>query len=391
MFALDPIILNLVFLSWAVVSVMLVLHALRQPSPVAYIVTGVLLGPYVLGVFHDFELLERLGELGLVLLLFFVGTEVSLSRFAKNWRIVLVGTLLQTALSLLVMALLGSVLDWPLARIILFGFVISLSSTAVVLQFLEERSLLNTKLGTEVTGILVMQDLLLVPMLLIMSSLGGDASEVARWPYQLAGLVVLGTILALVLGRDLAPSPHWLEPFRKEKELQLFAALLVCFGLALATGYLGLSLGLGAFAAGILVAHLGGVKWVRRQLHSFRTFFIALFFISIGLLIDLSYLRENLREVLLLVFLVLILNTLINAFVFRAHGESWRYSFFAGSLLAQIGELSFLLAAVGLAQRAITYDGYQTVVLVIALTLLVSPLWIRLVGARADKAPSHAA
>lgn len=375
MFALDPIVLNLVFLSLAAVVVMLILHYLHQPTPVAYIVTGVLLGPYALGLVTDQHLLERLGEIGLVLLLFFVGTEVSLSRFASNWRLVLVGTVAQVLLSLVLMSGFGLWLAWPFERAVLLAFVLSLSSTAVVLKYLEQREILDSKIGAEVTGILVMQDLLLVPMLLTVTWLGGER-EVVGWPYQLAGVLVLSTLLVLVLRKERTPSPRWLAPFLRERELQLFFALFVCFGLALFTGFFGLSLGLGAFVSGIIVAHLGGVSWVRTQLHSFQTFFVALFFVSIGLLINLEFLREHFVLIMSLVLLVFVGNTFINASIFRAYGETWRYSIFAGSMLAQIGELSFLLAATGLTLGTIGREAYEIAILVISLSLLFSPLWI---------------
>lgn len=379
MLDLHPILLNLVFLAWGIVSVMLILHYLRQPTPVAYIISGLLIGPHVLGFVTDRPLLELLGEMGLILLLFFVGTEVSLSRFAKNWRIVLVGTVAQVVLSVCIMLVVGSLAEWPLARTILLAFVVSLSSTAVVIKFLEERNLLASKLGIEVTGILIMQDLLLVPMLLVVNALGGQA-DATTIPLQVIGLVLFSGLTFFVLRTFGTRTPRWMLLFKEDRELQLFVALLVCFGLALLAETLHLSYGLGAFIAGLLLAHVGGVSWVRRQLHPFHTFFMALFFVSVGMLIDLEFLQENLALILTMLVVVLVMNTGITAVVFRMLGESWRYSIFAGSLLAQVGELSFLLAAAGLSAGAITRDGYQTAVLVISLSLLVSPLWVTLVG-----------
>lgn len=374
-----PIITTLVFLAWATIAVMLILRYLKQPTPVAYIITGLLLGPHVLGFVTDRSILELLGELGLILLLFFVGTEVSVSRFAKNWRLVLVGTLMQVLLSLSLMLIVGSMLDWPFARSVLLAFVISLSSTAVVLKYLEERKLLTSKIGVEVTGILIMQDLLLVPMLLVVNWFDGEAGGYA-WILQLVGVLLLGGLTWLVLNRKGIETPRWIHALRDDHELQLFGALLACFGFALIAELFSLSYGLGAFLAGVLVSHIGGVQWVRRQLHVFHIFFMALFFVSVGMLIDLEYFGEHLVAIVSLVLFVLVVNTGINAVVFHSHGETWRYSVFAGTLLAQVGELSFLLAATGLTNGAISREGYQIAVLVISLSLLVSPLWITLVG-----------
>ncbi len=152
----------------------------------------------------------------------------------------------------------------------------------------------------------------------------------------------------------------------------------MCFGFALLANAFKLSFGFGAFLAGVVIANTSGIEWVRRQLHSFEIFLVALFFISIGMLIDLEVLRDNPLAIIALVFIVFGLNTVVNATIFHVAGHPWRTALFAGALLAQIGEFSFLIAAEGVALGVMSRTGYQTAVLVIAISILLSPLWVRM-------------
>jgi CPA2 family monovalent cation:H+ antiporter-2 len=167
---------------------------------------------------------------------------------------------------------------------------------------------------------------------------------------------------------------------RRDHELQVFAAFAVCFGMATATALLKLSSAVGAFVGGILVANARETDWVRRSLEPFHVLLVAFFFVSIGMLVDLQFIRDNLGVVLLLAALAVVTNTVINTVIFRSLGRSWRNSLYGGALLSQIGEFSFVLAAVGLAARVISDYAYQATIAVIALTMLVTPAYIVAMG-----------
>lgn len=379
MTSLDPILLSLVALSGASVVVMIILHFLKQPTPIAYILTGVLIGPYVFGFIRDQHTLERLGEIGLILLLFFVGREMSSFRAIKNWKLVVFGTVFQVVLTALATTTIGLFLGWSTSASVLLGFILSLSSTALILKHLDEKKILHTKFGKEMTGILVIQDILLIPMLAIIAIMAGSQQNGAPM-VQIAGLIFFSLLLFLMPRSSGALFSRWFRMFSREHELHIFLGFLVCFGFAFLSGIFGLSAGLGAFVAGVLVARLGGSTWVQEHLHSFHAFFLALFFVSIGMLIDISFFVEHMWVVLGAVLLALVGNTFLNTGLFRAFGESWKTSIMGGAMLAQIGELSFLLASAGLSAGIFGWEGYQITVLVIALTLLLSPLWIELGG-----------
>ena len=372
---LDPILPTLVAAALAVIVIGLLLRLAKQPYVVAYLLAGVLLGPHGAGVFTNDQILSHLGAIGVLLLLFFVGMEVSLPSLVANWRIAALGTLVQVLVSVALVGAIGYRLEWSVARVVMLGFVISLSSTAVVFKVLQDWGELDTSVGKNVVGILLVQDVAIVPMLILLGFLGGGPVVMSEVIIQ-----VIGGILIIALGAWLLSRGHIVLPLgkwlRDDHEIQVFFAMAVCFGFALLTGLAGLSTALGAFVAGILVASARETHWIHSRLDSFRVVFIALFFVSVGMLIDLSFIGEHLLLILLLVSVVLLLNTLINAFTLRALGEGWRESFYAGALLSQIGEFSFVLGATGYHSGIINEFAYQTTVAVIALALLISPLLI---------------
>ena len=164
-----PVVVGIVF---TILILGLALRGLRQPAAVAYLIAGVVIGPQGLGLVSDANVITRLGEVGVVLLLFFVGMEISLPRLLERWQAPLFGMLLKAIVGIGCAWLLGSRLDWPTARIIMLGFVLSLNSTAVVLKMLRDWGETDTQVGRDVTGVLLIQDLALIPMLIILDSLG---------------------------------------------------------------------------------------------------------------------------------------------------------------------------------------------------------------------------
>jgi CPA2 family monovalent cation:H+ antiporter-2 len=375
---LDPAMGAIVGALFLILAVGLALRFLRQPHVVAYLIAGVLIGPGVTGLFMDTDALTRLGAVGVVLLLFFIGMEVSPRRLASNWRVSIVGTLLQILISVGFVWGVGAWLDWPFGRVLMLGFVISLSSTAVVLKILSDWNELDTPVGQDAVGILLVQDFAVVPMLIILDQLGGGSSEHSNIWLQVTGGAVILAILAYLAVREEVRLP-FLKWLKRDEELQLFGALSICFGIAMLTGWMGLSTALGAFLAGMVIGAARETQWVHHSLAPFRVVLLAIFFVSIGMMLDLRFLVANLALVLSLVFVILVVNTFINAGILRLLGDPWKETLYAGALLAQIGEFSFVLAAVGINSHAISEYGYQLVISTIAVSLLFSPAWIMLV------------
>ena len=371
---MHPLLPSLVASIVVVLLVGTVVRRLGQPHVIAYLIVGVILGPMGLGLFEG-EGVALVGEFGVLLLLFFVGMEVDLSRLVTGWRISVIGTALQVLGSLGLVALLGLAFDWPWPRVVLVGFAISLSSTALVVTMLRQWREMNTEVGQDALGILLVQDVALAPMLIVVGLFAGGEPSGSLLALQLAGALGIGLLVATLVRKRSIRLPLG-SYLRSDHELQVFGALLLCFLFAWVTAACGLSTALGAFVAGLVVASARETGWIQSSLEPYRVLFVAAFFVSVGMLVDLRFLQEEWRPVAALTLAALLTNTLINAAILRGLGRSWRTSVYAGALLSQIGEFSFVLAAVGKEGGIMTEFGYQLVLGVIVGTLLLGPAWI---------------
>lgn len=354
----------------------LVLARLRQPAIVGYILSGVILGPSGLGLVQDREQIQILAELGVLLLLFFIGMKLSLRAFREAWRVALLGALIPVAISVSLTLAAARLFDWPVGLAVLLGFVISLSSTVVAIKMLEEIGEMASPVGRSALGILIAQDLAVVPMLLV---LNGMAGPTGFRPIDL--LPVAGAVGFLVLliwyfsGRPYLrlPFAHWA---RRDLDLVPLSGLALCFAAAAISGAIGLSTAYGAFLAGLF---LGRTNVRRRMIHStqpIQSVLTMVFALSIGLLIDLRFIGHHLGTIAVLLVLVLLVKTAMNIGVLRLLGEPWPRAFLTGTVLAQVGEFSFVLAAAGAGMGLIDEAGGRLAVTVIALSLVVSPLWL---------------
>ncbi|WP_220466168.1 cation:proton antiporter, partial [Colwellia sp. 6M3] len=374
---MDPFLPQAVGAIFFILLLGFILKFFRQPHVVAYLIAGIFIGPWGFGLVTDIDSISRLGTAGVVLLLFFVGMETDIHKLVENWKLIIFGTLMQIILSVGCVWLLGIWFDWSLARIVLIGFVISLSSTAIVIKLLQDNGMLSSSLGQSALGILLAQDLAIIPMLIIIGLLGAGNIDNVQLVKQGVGTLFAVALFAFVITRKQVhlPLSKWLKG---DHELQLFAALGICFGLAMLTAWFELSTALGAFIAGMLVGAAKETLWVHRTLDSFRVLFVALFFVSVGMLLDISFLISHWQQTAILVMAALITNIFINAIILKLSKFSWKESLYAGVLLSQIGEFSFVLAAVGHQASIINEYGYQLALCVISLSLLSSPIWIGL-------------
>lgn len=373
---IENLIPTFVMVIFIILVVSLLLKLFRQPYVIAYIVAGMILGPSLLGVVQDKQQWELMGEIGIIMLMFFIGMEVSFPKLLSKWRIAIVGSILQILLNATIIYILGSAFDWSLMTSVFAAFIITLSSTAVVMKILEELDELHTKVGQNVLGILIVQDILVIPMMLIIGLLGGEQMLGIAMLGKLAKASIMGLIVYLIVSKKIRISIS--NSLFENHELRLFMALIVCFGLAAITSALSLSAPLGAFLGGMIVSSYREKNWIHSSLHSFKIMFVALFFVYIGILIDVDFLLHNIMAIVSLVLVVFIINTVTNTVILYSLGVRLKESIYAGSLLAQIGEFSFLLGAVGLSSGIILEYEYNLLISVISVSLLLSPLWITL-------------
>ena len=374
---IDPALPTIVGVIVAILFIGFILRALGQPQIVGYLVAGLIIGPHGLGLLDDPDQIGRIGGIGLIVLLFFVGMEASPGSLLSRWRLAIFGILLQVAASVAIIWIVGLIFDWSWHLVVLFGFVISLSSTAVVLKLLKDWNELDTQTGQNVLVVLLAQDLALVPMIIAINLFGGETVATGELIGQLVGAAVLIGIAAWVFTRDHVRLP-FAEKLSADHELQVFAALMLCFTLALVSGELGLSTALGAFVAGLVVSSARETDWVDKSLDPFRVVFVAAFFVSVGMLIDVNYVLSNPLKLASLVILIVLVNTLLNTAILRVLGSSWRRSGYGGALLSQIGEFSFILVALAHNEGILRDQDYRLFVAVIAVSLMLSPAWIEL-------------
>ncbi len=338
-----------------------------------------MLGPSGIGLITDRATVNLLAELGVLVLLFVVGMQLSLRAFRAIYQTAFGAILLQIGISVGLMLLIGPLLGWSRATCVLFGFVMALSSTVVGISMLEDVGELRSETGRLAVGVLIAQDLAVVPMLIIVSGLASaDGVDVLRLLFELGAAMVVLTGLIWLLSRR-----HRMRlPFRplliRYPDLVPLAALAICVLGAALSHALGLSAFLGAFLAGLYVGNTTERGLMVRATNPIRSLLLMAFFLSIGMLIDPTFVMHNLGTVLILVGIVFLLNSVINVLALRAVGEAWRTAFIAGFALAQIGEFAFILSAVGHASGLVSDQASRLIVAVIAFTLVISPLWLEL-------------
>ena len=354
----------------------LVLQRLRQPAIVGYIVAGVILGPSGFDLFPNRAPIETLAELGVLLLLFVIGMELSLRAFRRVLRLALLGAGAQIALSIGAMLVLASVFEYSVETAIVMGFVVALSSTAVAIKLLEDIGELRTAVGRTAIGVLIAQDLAIVPMLLIVDGLAGGAGIALLGYLKLALAVGLLAAMIITLTRRSRVGLPFAQALHGNVELAAITALAYCFGAALVSALMGLSPAYGAFLAGLWIGNSTARVPLLAAARPIQSVLLMVFFVSIGLLLDLGFIWEHLAEVMSILLLVTVLKTMMNVAVLRLLREPWPRAWIVGVSIGQIGEFSFVLVAAAVGAGLILDTGGRIAVSVIALSLMLSPLWL---------------
>ena len=352
------------------------LTRIKQPAIVGYIFAGIILGPSALGLVEGREGVSILAELGVLMLLFVIGMKLSVRAFRSIYRFALLAASLQIVVSVVVTLALSRLFGWSIELALLLGFVISLSSTAVAIKMLEEIGELRTEVGRRVVGVLIAQDLAVVPMLLLLSGLAGDEGfDLTTLPAFIGGLGFLALFVWYVGRRERIRLPfrHFIL---MHAEITPLAALAYCFALAAVAGAIGLTAAYGAFIAGMFIGSTTERRAMIRATEPIQSVLVMVFFLSIGLLIDLPYIWQNIGTVIVLLLLVLLGKSLLNVLILRLLGEPWPRAFLSGVMLGQIGEFSFVLAGAGVSLVVIGTEGHKLIISIIALSLIVSPLWL---------------
>ena len=363
---------------------------LRLPAAVGFMLTGVLIGPGALRLVGDPHHVAVLAEVGVTMLLFMIGLEFSLARLKEIGRAFLVAGPLQVLGTMAIAALAFTAIlgHDTLGHVVFLAMLITLSSTAMVLPIYVERGEHHAPQGRLSLGILLFQDFAMVPMLVLVPALAGK-STLTFGPRVLIGIV--GAVGVWVIARYLMPRVIAAVIRSGVRELYVMMAIAVCLGAALLTQRLGLSPALGAFVAGLLVSESEYAHQIVAEVIPFRDLFSSLFFISMGMLLEPSFLAARPGLILAVLALTLALKAFVAGGVVRAMGYPLRIALIVGISLAQVGEFSFVLSSVGQREGLLDPVQSQIMLAVAVLSLALTPFLIRFAawtGARARNVPS---
>lgn len=353
-------------------SVIFLLHKLRVPSIVGFLTAGVLLGPHGFGLVRDIREVELLAEIGIILLLFTIGLEISLKNLKRIRSAVLGGGFSQVLLTLLATAAIAYPFLQRWNTSLFTGFLVALSSTAIVMKMLFDRGEIDSPHGRLSIGILIFQDLCVVPLILLIPILSGASGSFIELLWTL--LKSAAIIFVVIFGaRWLVPNILHQIVHTRSRELFVITIILLCLGTALFTSWLGLSLALGAFLAGLIISESEYAYQAISDILPFKDSFNGLFFVSIGMLMNLSFLRENMFLILIGVGIILLLKIFTGSFSVYLIGHPLRISLQAGIHLAQIGEFSFVLAMAGKSAGLISESHYQLFLSASVITMILTP------------------
>ena len=349
---------------------------LKLPLLVGLMLTGIAIGPYGLGLISDVAGVEILAEIGVMLLLFTIGLEFSLSRLQEMKRLVLIGGGLQVGVTIGVTAGAAYMLGRSINQSVFFGFLVALSSTAIVLKSYVERNEVDAPHGRSGVGILLFQDISIVFMLLMIPVLGGQGGESAGSVFIDLGGSLLALIIIVAGAWFLLPKFLGQMVRLRSPEVFLLTVVLLCLGMSWITSHFGMSLALGAFIAGMVLADSEYSHQVTAEVLPFRDVFNSVFFVSIGMLLSLGQLFQNIGYVLILVVVLIAGKAFIIGGIARLLGAPQRVAVMVGLGLAQIGEFSFVLARAGQGVGLLPESDYQSFLAASIISMIATPFLI---------------
>lgn len=367
-------LLEIIFIASAIV--VFVLHKLKIPSLVGFLVAGVIIGPHGVGVVKDTHAVESLAEIGVILLLFTIGIEFSLAKLARMKKAIITGGGSQVFLTIALSTVAAYLSTRNLNQSVFFGFLIALSSTAIVLKMLADKGETDSPHGRIMVGILIFQDLCVVPLMLFIPILSGEGTTLMEVAVKMgqAVLIIAGTLL----------SARWIVPkllhevvSTRSRELFITTIILLCLGIALLTANFGLSLALGAFLGGLIISESEYAHQATSEILPFKDSFIGLFFVSVGMLMNIGYMGDNCLKIAVAVTLIFALKVITGLSASLLTGSPLRSSIHAGLGLAQVGEFSFVLAIAGRGAGLITEDFYQIFLSSSVVTMMMTPFVLK--------------
>lgn len=370
---IPPLITQISTIFGLAIIVLLVCNRFKIPALLGFLITGVIAGPDFIGLLSAGDDVNLFAEIGIILLLFTIGIEFSLKDLIKARRQVLQGGTLQVFLTIIIVSILGVFLNMPLRESIFLGMLFSLSSTAIVLKLLQDGGRLSSPEGKSTMSILIYQDIIVVPMMLIVPYLGGEAQG---FDWGIVTMILKGivtVIIVIILSRVVMPKLLFEVAKSKSSELFLLTIIVVCLSVAWLTALIGLSFSLGAFLAGLIISESEYSHEAFSTILPFREVFTSFFFISIGLLVDIDYIVHHPFKIIVITLAVLIVKALLTTLAVASLGNTLRVALLSGLFLCQVGEFSFILAGTGLKFDILDRNIYQLFLSVSILSMAITP------------------
>jgi monovalent cation:H+ antiporter-2, CPA2 family len=368
-----PLLTDIVIILGLSVAVLYLFQRIKIPTILGFLITGIIAGPYGLQLVNASHEVEVLSEIGVILLLFIIGMEFSLKSLIAIKNTVFIGGLVQVGLTILLVFLVAYSANFPSGKAIFLGFIISLSSTAIVLKVLQEKNEMSSPHGKIALAILIFQDIIVVPMMLFTPLIAGQAENVTYALLTLLLKAVLVIVAVIISARYLVPKALYEIAKTKSRELFILFVIVICFSVAWATSSIGLSLALGAFLAGLIISESEYSHQATGFVIPFRETFTSFFFVSIGMLLDLSFFFSHLGLILLLTVAAVVAKGTIALIAALALKYPLRTSLLTGLALFQIGEFSFILSKVGIEYGLLSADIYQYFLAISILSMGMTP------------------
>jgi len=371
-----PLLQDIIILLGFSVVVVFLLQRFKIPSILGFLITGVIIGPFGFRLIEAVEEIEIIAEIGVILLLFVIGMELSIKQLVTMRKTVLIGGFIQVGVSVLAAALVYRFLGYAWNESVFVGFLFSLSSTAIVLKLLQDRNEISEPHGRNVLGILIFQDIIVVPMMLVTPIMAGQDSNIGMEVLTLVAKSVLVLIFTFVSAKYIVPWFLLRVVRTKNKELFLLTTISICFTVTFITSEAGLSLALGAFLAGLIISESEYSHQATGTIIPFKVLFTSIFFISIGMMLDLGFLWENAMIILSLVAFVFIIKALVASLAVAVLKYPTRTVILTGLALFQIGEFSFILSKVGVKEGLLSFETNQYFLSVSIITMFLTPFVI---------------
>ncbi len=344
----------------------------KQPLIIGYLLAGILIGPHTIGLITNHHEIEMLAEIGVALLLFAIGLEFSFNELKPVRKIALIGTPIQILLTIAYGYAIGYFFDWNWNKSIWLGALISLSSTMVIIRTLMSKGLIGTLSSRVMIGMLIIQDLAIVPMMIILPKLNDPQSGLPLLGWAILKATIFLSVM-IFLGTKFIPGllkriVHW-----NSREFFLLSIVTIGLGVGFGTYLFGLSFAFGAFIAGMVISESDYVHQALSDIIPLRDVFGLLFFVSIGMLLDPSFLISHINMILILISLVIVGKGIIFAVLSRFFGYRNVIPLAVGLGLCQVGEFSFVLARVGVNTHSIDNELYSLVLTTAVATMFLTP------------------